>query len=241
VVEQCPRGFCFVHADSLSVVEEGLSSVCTGTLRLKTRFGGSRRCPSGRLLLATAQSPGFTPGWRTCAYKTASGRREWPNRDPAGEAEDVNLYRFAYNNSVGFFDSDGFQVTTAPPAPSRPPGPTLLPRPGPGPGPKPGPPPTRPVMPPRLPVGGPGLGVLCLLFTPTSVGPEPTWTRGDPNFDYVPVTCTAISHTHDDPEQPGVCTFHCKGPPGSGIDFHVSTLSDDCKSYTYQAPVPKKT
>jgi hypothetical protein len=27
----------------------------------------------------------FTPGSRVCAYKTASGRGEWPNRDPIGE------------------------------------------------------------------------------------------------------------------------------------------------------------
>lgn len=49
----------------------------------------------------------FTPGSRACAYKTASGRAEWPNRDPIGEEGGLNLYGFVYNNPMSFLDPYG--------------------------------------------------------------------------------------------------------------------------------------
>jgi len=48
----------------------------------------------------------FTPGSRACAYKTASGRHEWPNRDPIGERGGRNLYEFVRNNPVDYIDPD---------------------------------------------------------------------------------------------------------------------------------------
>ncbi len=49
----------------------------------------------------------FTPGSRACAYRTASGRAKWLNRDPMEEWGGVNLYGFVYNNPMGFIDSRG--------------------------------------------------------------------------------------------------------------------------------------
>lgn len=63
----------------------------------------------------------FTPGSRTCAYKTASGLGKWPNRDPILEAafqygfytknpnflddaEDGNEYLFVQNNPLNKYD-----------------------------------------------------------------------------------------------------------------------------------------
>jgi hypothetical protein len=53
---------------------------------------------------------GFPPGLRGCAYKPTSGRLAWPNRDPIGEEGGVNLYAFARNNAVGFWDVWGLHV-----------------------------------------------------------------------------------------------------------------------------------
>jgi hypothetical protein len=67
----------------------------------------------------------FTPGSRACAYRTASGRAKWPNRDPlgelAGEPEEtefgeespfetvpiISLYAFGPNSPINGFDRDG--------------------------------------------------------------------------------------------------------------------------------------
>ena len=65
----------------------------------------------------------FTPGLRACGYKTASGRREWPNRDPIGrlgifdkpgrkfvgneqlrKRSLLPMYGFVRNNPVSLFD-----------------------------------------------------------------------------------------------------------------------------------------
>ena len=51
-------------------------------------------------------------GSRTCAYKTASGLGNWPNRDPLAERGGLNLYEFVGNNSINLVDTDG-QVTTS--------------------------------------------------------------------------------------------------------------------------------
>ena len=77
--------------------------------RPKTRvrvFSGS---PSGRLSRRGVQSPINTPGLRACAYKTASGRRQWLNRDPIEEDGGPNLYTFLNNSPLSGIDADGRQ------------------------------------------------------------------------------------------------------------------------------------
>ncbi len=51
----------------------------------KTRVGVSRNRASGRKSRRGSCRSMFMPGSRGCAYKTVSGRHEWPNRDPLGE------------------------------------------------------------------------------------------------------------------------------------------------------------
>jgi len=60
----------------------------------------------------------FTPGSRACAYKTASGRHEWPNRDPIGEKGGLNLYGFVGNSSLNKVDHLGLAVADTLPQPS---------------------------------------------------------------------------------------------------------------------------
>jgi len=66
----------------------------------------------------------FTPGWRACAYRTASGRAKWPNRDPFGERGGLNLYGFVANNPVNWIDTDGRAIM--PPMPPRMPPPDTV-------------------------------------------------------------------------------------------------------------------
>ena len=81
----------------------------------------------------------FTPGLRACAYKSASGRGNWPNKDPLGEfgfetlrnpaadeppdafqpeAEDLNSYQFTdpygfvMNSPIDLVDTDGRNIFT---------------------------------------------------------------------------------------------------------------------------------
>jgi len=56
----------------------------------------------------------FTPGSRACAYKTASGRGEWPNRDPIGERGGANLHGFGGNDAINYFDDTGLTITRIP-------------------------------------------------------------------------------------------------------------------------------
>jgi hypothetical protein len=95
----------------------------------KTRVGVSRRHASGRLSRRRRFRSMFTPASRACAYRTASGRAKWPNRDPLGEpgfevlrgeesfieGDGPNLYQFAVNDPVNEFDVLGLFVP--PPAP----------------------------------------------------------------------------------------------------------------------------
>jgi len=83
------------------------------TSPLKTRVGGSRCRPSGRLSRRGRCRSMFTPGLRGCGYKTVSGRHEWPNHDPIGERGGLNLYGYVGNNPINFYDPLGlwtFQV-----------------------------------------------------------------------------------------------------------------------------------
>src|SRR5277367_2126857 len=79
MVADCQSRFTFLAADLLS------AAAVLPTSSPKTRVGGSRRHPSGRLSRRDRCRSMFTPGLRACAYKTASGRHEWPNKDPLGE------------------------------------------------------------------------------------------------------------------------------------------------------------
>jgi hypothetical protein len=71
--------FTFLAADLLSAAQP------SPTPLQKTRVGGFRRHASGRLSRRGRCRSIITPGSRACAYKTVSGRHEWPNRDPLGE------------------------------------------------------------------------------------------------------------------------------------------------------------
>jgi len=53
----------------------------------------------------------FTPGSRACAYKTASGRGNWPSRDPLGENGGLNLYSILDNDSINEVDYYGLAPT----------------------------------------------------------------------------------------------------------------------------------
>jgi len=46
-----------------------------------------------------------------CAYKTASGRGNWPNRDPIGEQGGFNPYAFVFNDPLRYADALGLFVT----------------------------------------------------------------------------------------------------------------------------------
>ena len=108
--------------------------------RPKTRVRGFSGCPSGRLSRRGGARAINTPGSRACAYKTASGRHEWPNRDPIGEEGGNNLYMFVDNAPTDEMDDYGFGSTNdpskpSPPKPSPPkPPPQFIPIPTPKPG-----------------------------------------------------------------------------------------------------------
>ena len=73
----------------------------------KTRVRGFRRHASGQTSSRRRGRSMFTPGSRGCAYKTVSGRPEWPTKDPNEETGGLNLYTFVGNNSVGKIDDVG--------------------------------------------------------------------------------------------------------------------------------------
>jgi len=52
----------------------------------------------------------FTPGSRACAYRTASGRAKWLNRDPIEEDGGINLYSYVGNNPVNEIDPLGLSM-----------------------------------------------------------------------------------------------------------------------------------
>ena len=73
----------------------------------KTRARNFCPTPSGRMSRRARFRSMFTPGCRACAYKTASGRAKWPNRDPLEEVGGANLYVFIRNDGINDYDLVG--------------------------------------------------------------------------------------------------------------------------------------
>jgi hypothetical protein len=115
-----------VHASQSGaslLTADGLTIANVPTSPRETRVRGFCGSLSGRKSRRSRFHSMFTPGLLTCAYKTASGRREWPNRDPLSGlsattlgavfrspvevTEGPNLFKFSLNNPLYFVDSDG--------------------------------------------------------------------------------------------------------------------------------------
>jgi RHS repeat-associated protein len=146
------------------------------------------------------------------------GLRRWINRDPLSEAGGINLYGFAYNDSVGNTDANGLDVNS-PPVVARPPPaprpPPTAPRPKPAPKPQPG---RRPPSGHRP--GFPGFGRLsglCLILKeildPPSLGSNPT------------IHC--VKSSDEVIEGVRLCIFTCD----DGNDEHH--YGDDCDKQEY--------
>ncbi len=125
MVQSCQSRFTLLAADRSSAAATLLTSP------LQTRVGVSRRRASGRKSRQGYHRSMFTLGSRACAYKTASGRRQWPNRDPLGEfgfemlrthnshgrvfltsgivevVQGPNIYEFDKNSSISSIDKWG--------------------------------------------------------------------------------------------------------------------------------------
>ena len=92
-----------------------------GTSPLKTRVWSFRQPPSGRFSRCCRRNRRTATGSTRCAYEIASGRRQWPNRDPLGEpgfekvrgakprvlGDGPNLYTFVHNSPVVATDAYG--------------------------------------------------------------------------------------------------------------------------------------
>ena len=88
---------------------------------LKTRVQGFSGRASGRHSFRGRARPATATGLRGCAYKTASGRGKWRNRDPLGEFgfqamwqpthkvlnNENDLYEFVMNSPTYTVDPDG--------------------------------------------------------------------------------------------------------------------------------------
>ena len=105
VVAHHPSGFF----DLAAAPRQPLDAMPTSSR--KTRVRGFRRRASGQTSSRRRCRSIITPGSRGCAYKTVSGRHEWPNRDPIGERGGINLYRFVGNNPVNKIDPLGLYVS----------------------------------------------------------------------------------------------------------------------------------
>jgi hypothetical protein len=75
-----------------------------GGTKAETRVGVSEDPAPGRYLLVVAQRPDGTMVLAGYAYETASGRREWPNRDPIGE--EAFYFGFTNNGELPFEESN---------------------------------------------------------------------------------------------------------------------------------------
>ena len=118
MLESAQSCFTSLAADRVSAAAAFLTS------SPKTRVWGSRCNPPGRMSRRARRRSMFTPGSRACAYRTASGRAKWPNRDPLGEMGGRNLYTFVHNNPITFWDKLGLMRSGNPsdtkPSPPKP-------------------------------------------------------------------------------------------------------------------------
>ncbi len=120
VVQSVPSGFFPLAAAPPSAARSGGPARTDARLTSprKTRVGGPRACPSGRLSRRGQRRAGIATGSRGCAYKTASGRQEWTARDPLAFAGgDLALYNYAHNDPLNYVDYAGtgpaYRATTA--------------------------------------------------------------------------------------------------------------------------------
>ncbi len=119
MVPSCQSGFNLLAAEPPKADRGRFVSAARPTSSPKNRVGGFRRHASGRLSRRRRFQPMFTPGSRACAYKTASGRGNWPNRDPYDEdgfmvfmdendiplmEQTINPYLFAVNDPLIHLD-----------------------------------------------------------------------------------------------------------------------------------------
>jgi RHS repeat-associated protein len=121
VVPSCQSRFTLLAADRVSAArpqatfrplpDHRLHRTFAALLphRQKSRVRGFPGCPSGRLSRRGRFHSINTPGLRACGYKTASGRRQWPNRDPIMENGGINLYSFVANSPVNYIDLWGLE------------------------------------------------------------------------------------------------------------------------------------
>jgi RHS repeat-associated protein len=108
--------FPLLAAEPLSAASRGAFAPTRATSSRKTRARNLCPTASGRLSRQRRVRPIITPGLRACAYETASGQRQWLNRDPLRERGGLNLYRFVLNDPLNFTDSDGMSpLRYAPP------------------------------------------------------------------------------------------------------------------------------
>jgi RHS repeat-associated protein len=95
-------------------------------------FASSGTAPQANIVQPDAAYTGLFYHQRSGLYLAEhrafdSGLKRWLNRDPAGEAADVNLYRYAAANSVRYRDTSGYdawvptnRTTTQDPEPQAP-------------------------------------------------------------------------------------------------------------------------
>jgi len=75
---------------------------------LKISCRGSALRPSGRTCFLLVPTSRLATGCTDYAYKTASGRSNFLNRDPIEEAGGINLYRFVNNDPANAYDVLGY-------------------------------------------------------------------------------------------------------------------------------------
>ena len=122
MVAGCQSRFSFLAADPLSAERS-----CSPLKDKKSRLGFFCEA-SGRHSRRRRFRSMFAPGSRACGYKTASGRANWPNRDPINELGFELLqygdirdemgrstpYTFVANNPISAIDFLGLKLGDVP-------------------------------------------------------------------------------------------------------------------------------